>query len=237
MGSTGTRITSPGRVIEVSVASRGRRLELYRRLDGRYFVAGIPGDPYRLKVRNLTDGRIEVITTVDGRNTQEDEPGDQEKNRGLVFGAHDDGEFTGFRLSRDETREFVFSDPAASVAAQVTGSTANAGVIGLAAYREQQRVHLYSNQPVTRGYVAGQSANMTVASAGAATADSAPGLGTAMGERQEDKVTPTSFTRSGGPDVVVIGYDTEDALRAAGIIGPREPDPFPASGQTGYARL
>ena len=51
----------------------------------------------------------------------------------------------------------------------------------------------------------------------------------------EVRVGRTSFTRVGNPDVLVIGYDTEDRLRAQGILGPREPEAFPGAG-TGYEK-
>jgi hypothetical protein len=221
----GTTVRSPQGTIEVSVLADGQALPLYRRpSDGAVFTAGVRGQAYALHVRNLTSGRAEVINTVDGRHTLKDEPGDAERNRGLVFAAESAGDFTGWRLNDAETRQFVFGAPDRSVAVQATGSAANTGVIGFAAYRE------YVNYGLHHAPVAFASAAATCGGS------QARGLGTGMGERQSDHVTSTSFTRvPGAPDILVIGYDTESALEAMGITGPAEPSAFPGAG-TGYER-
>ena len=238
----GTTVTSPGATIEVSVLINGTAQPLYRRPgDGKVFVAGVPGRAYTLRVRNMGDRRIEVISTVDGRHTLKDEPGDTAACRGLVFDARSAGEFTGWRISDKETREFIFGSPAASVAAQATGSAANTGVIGFAVYRERDYPAAHRAQ---RGYGTPLGARTVAVASAAASADSGipattmsgSTLGTGIGERREDRVGSTSFTRAyGEPDILVIGYDTEEVLRGRGILGPPEPDPFPGAG-TGYEK-
>lgn len=243
MTAIGTIARNPVGTIEVSVLHGDSPQQIYRRIDGALFVAGLPGLPYTLRVRNLTSGRIEVINTVDGRHTLKDEPGDSERNRGLIFAAHSTGAFTGWRLNNDETRQFVFGAPDRSVAAMATGSASNTGVIGFAAYRERElpatAFASYGNSPILRGggasFAAAASFDSNMASKPAG--DAAPrGLGTGMGERQSDHVGTTTFTRAAGsPDILVIGYDTEDALRAMGVMGPPEPSAFPGAG-TGYEK-
>jgi hypothetical protein len=72
---------------------------------------------------------------------------------------------------------------------------------------------------------------MAAASPGA----SLRGLGTGIGEVQEDPVGRTTFERDGEPDILTIGYDRIQALDAMGITGPPGPQAFPGSG-TGYER-
>ena len=236
----GTTVKSPNGTFEVSVLSGGTPQELYRRPgDNKIFTVGVHGRTYTLRVHNLTNGKIEVINTVDGRHTLEDEPGDTSACKGLIFPAHYTGEFTGWRLNDDETRAFKFGSASSSVAAQATGSTSNTGVIGFAVYREQ--TSYYTN--TYSSYPGGQA--VASASAGAAAADSATfddsilrehSLGTGMGEKISDHVGRTTFTRAyGGPDILVIGYETEDVLLAQGILGPAEPNAFPGAG-TGYEK-
>ena len=237
----GTTVRSPQATVEVSVHIDGLALPLNRRPgDGAQIVAGTPGKAYKLLVRNLATSRAEVISTVDGRNTLCDEPGDTQQNRGLVFGAYSTGGFTGWRISDDEVREFVFGEPERSVAAQATGSAANVGVIGFAAYRE--RVHRsYTSpwnwqQPNVVPYTSEINASAaTMDCIGTATASAAPrSLGTGIGERQADHVGHTAFNRAdGGPDILVIGYDTAEVLAAMGVTGTAGPAAFPGIG-TGY---
>jgi hypothetical protein len=242
-----TAVTSPSGTIEASVLIAGTPQKLYRRADGRMFAPGVPGSAYALRVRNLTGTRVEVIATVDGRHVLKDEPGDPHACRGMVIHARGTYEFRGWRVSDDESREFLFGEPAASVAAQSTGSTANIGVIGLAAWRE--RDPWPSTYPLaSSGYGGGgaggfatRSMNpVATASAGApvsanAAMDSAGSLGTGIGASQDDRVGRTDFTRTGEPDILIVGYDTEAELIRRGILGPADPDPFPGV-LTGYEK-
>jgi hypothetical protein len=260
---TGTTVCSPGRTIEVSIIAgaglvSGVAQPLYRRpSDGAVFTAGTAGTVYQLQVKNLNPrGRVEVLAAVDGRNTLKDEPGDTHHNRGLVFGAGSTEYFTGWRLSDTETRQFVFAAPGRSVAAQATGSAAGAGVIGFAAFAEADAPPLMyyslnattpgpfmgnigaaSGGTLTRGvsYTASAGAAQDVFFSPSAVADAASQLGTGIGERQTDRVRSTSFIRAGGPDIIVIWYDTLAMLDAMGITG-GEPAAFPGIDATGYER-
>jgi hypothetical protein len=241
---------SPRETIEVSVLVNGIAQPLYRRFnDNALFVVGVPGQVYTLGVRNTGGDRIEILNTVDGRNTLKDEPGDVDRNRGLVFRPWASGEFSGWRVSDDETRQFIFGLPERSVAAQATGSTSNVGVIGFAAYKERASYYaqVYSaGTTYSAGAMpppnVGRTSYSTLNSVGTssmsasaplttaenvATFDFARGLGTGIGERQQDHVGKTTFTRSGDPDVLVIGYDTCENLQQMGVILQSGPSAFP----------
>jgi hypothetical protein len=237
---------SPGGTLEVSVHVSAQLAQpVYRRADGRLFVPGIPGRAYTLRVRNKASVRAEVIATVDGRHVLKDEPGDPHSCHGLVIPAYGTYEFRGWRVSDAETREFLFGDPAASVAAQATGSVGNVGVIGFAAWREKER---YPDWQFSAGGYASLDSAMPVATASAgapvarsvshvSAANAVSGtLGTGIGASQDDHVGRTDFTRTGTPDILVIGYDTEAVLTERGIIGPADPDAFPGA-RTGYEKF
>jgi hypothetical protein len=243
----GTSVRSPRNTIEVSVRSAAGAQRLYRRLwDGALFTAGTPGQAYTLRVRNLTPGRIEVITTVDGRNTLTDKSGHHHASGGFVIpppaaGSPGFYDFAGFRLDDGTVREFKFGSPdrtELTVAAQATGATANIGVFGFAAYREQT-----CQSWTPDGFAAATNGTLQVAAAAApggaaGGGDFAPparSIGTEMGALREDHVQRVNFTRTGDPDILVIGYDTADALLAMGAMGPPEPDPFPGAA-TGYEK-
>ena len=222
----GTTASSPKGLFDAAVLIGGTAQPLYRRIaGGALFTAGWPGAAYTLRVRAIRPGRIEMITTVDGRNTLKDEPGDAEQNLGLVFTGHH--EFTGWRISDQATREFTFGAPERSVAARAAGPAANTGIVGFAAYQEAAKL----------GY-GGVLRSRAVAAAPPASAGGGlrSGLGTGIGERREDVVGSTHFERApGAPDILVIRYDTAEALEAMGITGPAEPQAFPGGG-TGYER-
>jgi hypothetical protein len=223
----GTSIISPpGRLVTAEILTGGVPQPLTE-FQGRCFTAGVPGTPYTIRVTSHAATRTEVIVSVDGRHVLDDEPGDPYTCHGLIIGPRAVYEFKGWRTSDEETREFTFNSPRASVAAMATGSTAGTGVIRLAVHREQQpeQAVAYSGL-TTRGL-----GPVAVASAGGSpSAD----LGTGMGAAQYDPVGRTSFTRDGQPpDLLVIGYATGDALAKARLL---TPDPLPGQHRTGYAR-
>ena len=230
---------SPRSTVEVSVLIGGAAQPLYRRADGRLFVAGIPGSAYTLSVRNLTGGRIEVIASADGRNVLDDDAADVHASRGLIIGPYVTYVFRGWRVSDQQTREFLFGEPSSSVAAQATGSTANVGVLGFAAWRHREayvsNVSWHGAPESSYGGLTTRgAAGVAAASAGGEGMMSAGSLGTGIGAYQEDRVGRTSFDRaSDGPDTLVIGYDTEAELVRRGIVLAADPDPFPGH-RTGY---
>lgn len=235
----GSTVTSPHARIEVAVLVNGHAQLLYRRpFDAKVFVAARPGDAFQLQVRNLAGHRVEVINTVDGRNSLKNEPGNLTTNRGMIFPGLKTACFSGWRLNDNETRQFVFGTPAGSVAEQATGETSNTGVIGFAVYREQNwtlgDASSYAEWPTgsaTLSPVAVAAASSLSIGDAVQCNNVSQGLATHMGERLEDKVSRTHFVRSGPPDILVIGYDTAEALRD--LVGPPEPNPFPGS-ETGY---
>lgn len=219
----GTVVKSDDGAIQVGILIGDARQPLYRH-NGRTYVAARPGQSYSFVVDNSTGGRLEVITTVDGRNTLKNEPGDSQANHGLVIGPFDRYNFVGWRLDDFRVGEFVFGDPASSVAALTTDDTSNVGVIGIAAYRERAMT-VYRD----RGNLGGP-----VYKGGGATRGGS--VGTGMGAIQSNYVGATAFYRSGDPVIMAVYYDTEEVLRARGIIAPAGPNPFPGA-DTGYGRL
>lgn len=231
------------------VLSNGIPQKLYRRpWDGKFFVVGTPNLSYSLEVSNNSDRRIEVITTIDGRHVLKDEPGDVHRCRGLVIEPRTKYEFRGWRLNDADSNAFVFSGVPEAIATQATGSASNVGVIGFAVHFErtprdtprapmlrggglhaaENYARLLSEPPATRG-------GLESMDGGLEAIGFEPSIGTGMGESQHDPVGHTMFTRDGKePQTLAIGYDTEQNLRARGIIVPPEPNPFPGK-DTGYS--
>jgi hypothetical protein len=237
-------MTSPRNLIsvEVTLGSNGVPLQVFRREDGKAFVAGTAGASYTFTVRNLTGNRIKVAASVDGRSVLDDAEANWHTNTGMVINAWQRYVFRGWRVDDDTTREFIFGDPEGSVAAQATGTDANVGVIGLAAFQErlpyrprlQRSGTPYYYGAATRG--SGQSMSAPIATTAKADFDTtglAGDLGTGIGTYQADAVRRTTFsTDEGSPDVLAVGYASYATLKAAGIIREQplgDPDPFPGN--------
>ena len=220
----GTVVKSDDGAIQVGLLIDDIRQPLYRH-NGRTYVAARPGQSYSFVVDNNTGGRLEIITTVDGRNTLKNEPGDSRANHGLVIGPFDRYNFIGWRLDDFRIGKFVFGDPASSVAALTTDDTSNVGVIGIAAYRERAMT-VYRDGSDRGGPVQYKGAQATRGGS----------VGTGMGTVQSSYVGTTAFIRNGDPVIMAVYYDSEEVLRARGIIAPPGPNPFPGA-VTGYGRL
>src|SRR6266536_1478530 len=136
----GSSVSSPRRDFTLKVLVAGMPQPLYRRPgDGTLFVVGLPGRPYALRIKHDLTGRAEVLTSVDGRDTLTNQPADLRLSRGVVVDFCQKYDCLGWRIDDTEVGDFVFAEPARSVAVQATGSAANAGVIGVAVYREREQ--------------------------------------------------------------------------------------------------
>jgi len=217
-----------GNLIAVSVLIDNRRQPIYRRrYDGQPFVAGLWGSSFVLEVRNLHHGRIETISSVDGRNTLKDEPADAHHNRGMIISGHGTWTITGWRIDDNNTAEFVFTEPSASLEPMATGGNVNAGVFGFAVYKEREiystRISYTSNH--TYDLYAGERPKSLSRSAD---------MGTGIGDIRHDSVGHTTFNRADStPEIITIQYRSREWLERNGIIAPDEPNAFPGIG-TGY---
>ncbi len=149
-----------GRLVQVDVYDRanGTALPVYSR-NGRSYIVGTPGHEYAVRIRNCTDGRVLVATSVDGVNVVSGETASPSQT-GYVLDPWGSVEITGWRKSMDRTAAFYFTDLGDSYAAR-TGRPMNVGVIGVAVFQEKV-------PPVVwRGYSDRLSAAQSPESAGA----------------------------------------------------------------------
>lgn len=200
-------------------------------------VGGDAGQAYRLKVRNLTGGRLLVVASVDGLNVLSGKEASPHQG-GYIVPAYGEVIIDGWRKSLNEIAKFVFSSPASSYAAK-TGRAANIGVIGLAVFEERvttpvSRATPFSAESALRGALPGSLGGAQLKAAAPMTL-SAPSLGTGHGERDTSRVTQVEFTRatSDPAEVVRLYYESLAVLEAKGIalrqpVTPRA-NPFPAS--------
>jgi hypothetical protein len=112
----------------------GRPLETFRSGD-RIYVVGKEGQTYRLRVRNHTGLRVEVVASVDGLDVLDGRRASLTK-RGYLVDAYGALDIDGFRRSQAEVAAFRFGPVPESYAAR-TGDDRNAGVIGFALFDER----------------------------------------------------------------------------------------------------
>lgn len=202
------------------VDDEGRSLPTFVHRGGAY-VLGTAGQRYRVRVRNDSPRRVEVVVSVDGRDVLDGGPSSLEKH-GYVVDAHGEAILDGYRLSERSVAAFRFGTVARSYAA-LEGDARDVGVIGVAVFpeRRQRRVALpESPVPLLRERPAGAEAGSRSEEAPAsAKAAPRPGLGTTFGEEHDSRVRRVAFSReSSRPEAVLrLRYDDRPGLLAAGV--------------------
>jgi len=102
---------------------------------GRSYVMGRDGARYSIRIENSSAARFEAVTTVDGLDVIDGQPGSFEK-RGYLVNPWSTVEIDGFRRSEDEVAAFRFGSVSDSYAAK-RGKGRNVGVIGVAVFQER----------------------------------------------------------------------------------------------------
>lgn len=184
--------------------------------EGRTYVLGTAGARYRLRIRNDSGRRAEVVVSVDGRDVVDGAPASIRK-RGYLVDARGEVVIDGYRLSEDAVAAFRFGSVARSYAA-LEGDARDVGVIGVAVFPERRarpvplRDSLSREKSAAAGSVQG-------APAPAAPEARRPGLGTTFGEEHESHVREVAFAReSASPAVTLtLRYDDRAGLLAAGV--------------------
>jgi hypothetical protein len=116
------------------VDERGAPLPTFS-FNGQSYVVGDDGARYALRIENRTGARFEAVTTVDGLDVIDGQPGSVDK-RGYLVAPWSTLEIDGFRQSEDHVAAFRFGRVRDSYAAK-RGSDRNVGVIGVAVFQER----------------------------------------------------------------------------------------------------
>ncbi|MGH8042134.1 MAG: hypothetical protein ACREPN_08845 [Rudaea sp.] len=243
-----------GTLVDVGVIDRdtGSTLPTYAR-GGKWYVAGVPGHRYAVRITNRTGARVMTVLSVDGVNAITGENADPQQT-GYVLAPYQSTEVDGWRKSLSEIAQFNFTNLGNSYAAR-TGRPDNVGVIGVAVFREKQPVWRERDEKIA----ARESAPPMPANAGAGNANRAAqsaaksqaqaydslaaarptpkpeeSLGTGHGARESSYASYTSFERanSRADEIDSVWYDSYRNLVARGVIPvprplAREPQAFP----------
>jgi hypothetical protein len=132
-------------LVQVDVYDRfdGSALPVFQK-DGRHYIVGVPGHEYAVRIRNCTNARILVVTSVDGVNVISGDTAAPSQS-GYVLDAWASVEITGWRKSLERTAAFYFTDLGNSYAAR-TGRPQNVGVVGVAVFQERPKRIAYREQ-------------------------------------------------------------------------------------------
>lgn len=253
-GTAGTA-GAVGRLADVTIYDRAenRTLPVYQH-QGRYYVAGRPGNEYQIRVRNRTGDDLLAVVSVDGVNAVNGETAHWGQT-GYVLGAHQAYDIRGWRKSLQRVSAFFFTDHQNSYAAR-TGRPDNVGVVGVALFQRKVEPAALIEEPLPQPRLQGEPwtsgarddspfpsgadersrlgvrgpSEETGAEGRRARPQRSPSLGTGHGRSETSRVGYTQFERAtaGPEEVISIHYDTHANLVAMGVIrAPRIATPFP----------
>lgn len=117
------------------VGEDGRELDTYTHR-GRFYVHGLQGERYSIRVNNPTNRRVEAVVSVDGLDVIDGESANFRSKRGYIVPARGSVTIDGFRTSTEAVAAFRFSSVSNSYAGQ-KGKARNVGVIGVAVFEEK----------------------------------------------------------------------------------------------------
>ncbi|MHB8416496.1 MAG: hypothetical protein ACYDCL_00360 [Myxococcales bacterium] len=224
------------------VDARGRRLPTFLQ-GGHTYVMGTAGQRYALRLRNRTDGRVEMVAAVDGRDVVDGRPSTL-RQRGYVLGPHSEVRIEGFRLGEDQVAAFRFGSVSDSYAVRMGGAADDVGQIAVAVFQEQELPAAVAEmapassvaaQPVRTAAV-GPPPMPSPAADGSGRTGQAPAserarprahalraaprqLGTTFGEERRSHVDEEGFRRSGHRPTTYLSlrYESRESLEALGI--------------------
>lgn len=133
----------------LSIHVDGKPVPFYMRADGTPFIEGIPGKSYEIHTENIANGRLEILASVDGRNTLKQEEADWRSSTGMIVNSGLTWRNKGWRLDDEHIAEFQFSDPESAVAS-AAGAPKSIGVIGFAIFKEK-RAYRSTNDSMMKG--------------------------------------------------------------------------------------
>jgi hypothetical protein len=240
-----------GAQIDVRIVDRstGATLPMYWH-DGRWWVAGRPGNRYAVSLVNRSEGRLLTVLSVDGVNVISGETAAHDQT-GYVLSPGQSAQITGWRKDMSRVAAFEFTALSRSYAAR-TGRPDHVGVIGVALFQEKPRPRplpppiSHSREEAVRD-AAREMERPSAPQAGAADSAAAPAesarrsegrmaqerLGTGHGRNEHSPTSRTAFERAQAypNETITIYYDSQENLIAMGVIpAPRHlPNPFPAA--------
>jgi hypothetical protein len=188
---------------------------------GRTYVLGTAGVRYRVRVRNESGRRAEVVVSVDGRDVIDGSPSSLEKN-GYIVDSRGEVVIDGYRLSENAVAAFRFGTVSRSYAA-LEGDARDVGVIGVAVFPERpMRPEPLRDSPSRDSSSREKSAraeSIQGAPSPAAPEAKRPGLGTTFGEEHESHVQRVAFLRESPRPAatLTLRYDDRPGLLAAGV--------------------
>lgn len=113
-------------------------IKKFRDDHGKAWVEAREGTEFTLKVQNSNWKRILAVVSVDGLNVINGKREDVQTARGYVISGNGSITIPGWRISREQVKQFIFTPKGVSYAEKVGADPDNIGVIAVAIFEEVQ---------------------------------------------------------------------------------------------------
>jgi hypothetical protein len=210
---------APGTGLRVGleVLVEGRPLRPIQHRGKLYLPVHRLGVEYEIRVTNHGPRRIAALVSVDGLSVISGKPA-SEGQPGYLVDAHSSIVIKGWRRSLETVAAFSFEEREKSYASQM-GHPENVGVIGLIAVEE---LAWWPPMKILEKRDAAPAAQRAAGEVGS--------TGTGYGRDVDSPAYRVPFVRSGNKRTITLYYDTEEALRQAGVpVDGPAPTPFPGA--------
>lgn len=120
---------------EIRLLVKGRPVVEYGH-NGKTFVEGREGSEFEIEFTNRTNTRVEAVLSVDGLSITDGQAAGP-NSAGYLVDPHKSVVIPGWKRTDEEVANFFFAGKAKSYSTQMTGSSANNGVIGVMVFAER----------------------------------------------------------------------------------------------------
>ena len=195
----------------------------------RAYLEAINGRNYKIRVRNLSPGRIGLVVAVDGRNIISGQKSHlNSTERMYILEPYGQAVFDGWRTNQNQVHRFFFT-AAENSYAEAFGDKSAMGVIALAVFNERpkktERKSLRSRLNNDAGDAKKSSAMEAEDSVADLESRSAPQAGTGFGEQTYSPVTLVQFRSNSSPvEKYFYKYEWREALCKKRIVDCGQPD-------------
>ena len=121
--------------VEVEVLIKGRPVRVFP-FNGKMFIEARYGSEYEIRIKNNNYYRIMAVCSVDGLSVLDGKEATKD-GAGYVINAYSSYEIKGFRSDNNTVGAFKFTKKKNGYAKEVTGSSQNSGIIGVAVFAEK----------------------------------------------------------------------------------------------------
>ena len=134
-------------LIQPRIRVNDKPIKIYQDSEGKKWIEARKNTKFAIEVKNNSACKILAVISVDGLNIINGERAEIKPKNGYTIAPYSNIIVSGWRISMDEVKEFIFTDKGESYVSKLTGDSKNTGVIGFAFFditeKKETEYHYY----------------------------------------------------------------------------------------------